>query len=141
MILTDVNILVHAYRRDAELYEPLRQWLEEAMNAIEPLGVSDFISSAFVRIVTNPRIYPDPSPMEPALSFIELVRTAPSSVVIYPGPGHWQIFANLCRATNAQGNLVPDAYFASLAIESGSEWISMDRDFARFPGLRWRRPF
>jgi hypothetical protein len=41
---------------------------------------------------------------------------------------------------NATGALVPDAYFAALAIESGSEWVTADRDYARFPGLRWRHP-
>ena len=59
---------------------------------------------------------------------------------IAPGPRHWGIFAGLCRTTGVRGNLVPDAYLAALAIESGSEWISTDRDYARFPGLRWRHP-
>lgn len=46
----------------------------------------------------------------------------------------------LCREAGARGNLVPDAYLAALAIESGSEWITMDRNFSRFKGLRWRHP-
>jgi predicted nucleic acid-binding protein len=57
-----------------------------------------------------------------------------------PGPRHWKIFVDLCRATGARGNRVPDAYLAALAIESGSEWVTTDRDFARFEGLRWRYP-
>jgi predicted nucleic acid-binding protein len=60
---------------------------------------------------------------------------------VRPGPRHWQIFADLCRATNARGNLVADAYLAALAIEWDSEWVTADGDFGRFPGLRWRRPF
>jgi hypothetical protein len=50
------------------------------------------------------------------------------------------IFRDLCRAANAKGNLIPDAYLAALAIECGGEWVTMDREYARFPGLRWRSP-
>lgn len=57
-----------------------------------------------------------------------------------PGERHWEIFTRLCRSARARGNLVPDAYLAALAIESGTEWITTDRDYARFPGLRWRHP-
>ena len=57
-----------------------------------------------------------------------------------PGPRHWEIFARLCRESEARGNLVPDAYLAALAIESGCEWVTTDRDFSRFPGLRWKTP-
>ena len=65
----------------------------------------------------------------------------PHCTVVQPGARHFSIFEDLCRRANARGNLVPDAYLAALAIESGSEWITADGDFARFPGLRWRRPF
>lgn len=65
-------------------------------------------------------------------------RTAPS--LINPGPRHWEIFSKLCRIGGIKGNLVPDAFFAALAIESGSEWISTDRDYHRFPDLRVRHP-
>jgi predicted nucleic acid-binding protein len=61
-------------------------------------------------------------------------------VVIQPGERHWQIFNRLCIEADARGNLVPDAWFAALAIESGCEWITLDHDFARFPGLKWRVP-
>jgi predicted nucleic acid-binding protein len=59
---------------------------------------------------------------------------------VVPGVRHWEIFDRLCRAAGAKGSLVADAYLAALAIESGSEWITTDRDFSRFPGLRWRHP-
>jgi predicted nucleic acid-binding protein len=63
------------------------------------------------------------------------------AVTIAPGPRHWEIFSKLCREADARGNLVADAYLAALAIEFGSEWISTDGDYARFPALKWRRPF
>ena len=59
---------------------------------------------------------------------------------ILPGPRHYALFLDLCRRSNARGKLTPDAYLAALAIEHGCEWVSYDRDFARFPGLRWVHP-
>lgn len=65
----------------------------------------------------------------------------PECTVKPPGPRHWKLFTDLCRRAGAKGNLVPDAYLAALAIESGSEWITTDPDYARFPDLRWHHPF
>jgi predicted nucleic acid-binding protein len=76
-----------------------------------------------------------------ALVFVEALRAQPNCVLISPGPRHWPIFTGLCRAANARGNLIPDAYLAAAAIESGSELISTDRDFSRFTGVQWRPPF
>ncbi|MEK7270556.1 MAG: PIN domain-containing protein, partial [Planctomycetota bacterium] len=64
----------------------------------------------------------------------------PNCVLLSPGKRHWDIFSGLCRKAGAKGNLIADAYLAALAIETGSEWITTDRDFARFPGLKWRHP-
>ena len=61
-------------------------------------------------------------------------------MIVVPQQRHWDIFRKLCEQVNARGNLIPDAYHAALAIESGSEWITMDHDFSRFPGLRWSEP-
>ena len=96
--------------------------------------------SGFLRVVTNPRVFGQPTPMEAALDFAGLVRSQPNHVPVEPGQRHWDIFTGLCRSAGVKGNLVPDAYLAALAIESGSEWITTDRDFSRFPGLRWRHP-
>jgi hypothetical protein len=65
----------------------------------------------------------------------------PTCTLVQPGTRHWSVFDDLCRAASATGNLAQDAWFAALAVESGCEWITTDRDFARFPGLRWRPPF
>ena len=69
-----------------------------------------------------------------------MLRSKPNAVPVAPGERHWTIFERLCGTAGARGDLVPDAYFAALAIESGSEWITTDRDYSRFPGLRWRHP-
>lgn len=78
--------------------------------------------------------------MEKALAFTQELRDQPNCALINPGPRHWEIFSKLCRTGGIKGNLVPDAFLAALAIESGSEWVSTDRDYHRFPGLRVRHP-
>ena len=138
MRMPDVNILVYAHREDAAHHERSRAWLEAAMAGAETLGVSDTVLSGFVRVVTHPRVFQTPSPLDLALDFAERLRSSPSAVRVSPGERHWSIFTDLCRRANAKGNLVPDAWLAALAIETGGEWITTDREFARFPGLRWK---
>lgn len=141
MQLLDVNVLVYAFRKDVPEYDRYVAWMRELVNGDRAFGVPDIVLSGFLRIVTHPRIFSAPSPINEALAFADAVRESPVFVSLSPGPRHWGIFTGLCRSTGARGNLVPDAYLAALAIESGSEWITTDRDYARFPGLRWRLPF
>ncbi|GIW20575.1 MAG: hypothetical protein KatS3mg065_0871 [Chloroflexota bacterium] len=106
----------------------------------EPVAVSDLVLSGFVRVVTHPRVFDPPESADAAFAFADAVRAQPAAIRVAPGVRHWSIFTKLCRAAGVRGNLVPDAYLAALAIEIGAELISTDRDFARFPGLRWRHP-
>ncbi len=140
MFLVDVNILVYAHRTDAPMHAQYRDWLDEMINADAAYGMSDLVLSGFLRVVTHPRVFRDPTPLETALAFITEVRERPNCVAVAPGDRHWELFTRLCRAVGARGSLVPDAYLAAMAIESGTEWITTDRDYARFPGLRWRNP-
>jgi uncharacterized protein len=140
MILADVNVLVYAHRADLPDHQRYRAWLEEVLAGQAAYGLSELVLSGFLRLVTNPRVFKEPTPLEAALEFAEQVRTPAHALTISPGPRHWGLFVDLCRRASARGKLIPDAYFAALAIESGSEWITTDRDYARFPGLRWRHP-
>lgn len=140
MILPDVNVLVYAYREDTPVHEGCRQWLEATINGDSAFGLSDLVLSGFLRIVTHPRIFVPPSPPADAMRFVETLRSCPNRVAVTPGRNHWRIFRRLCDEAGARGNLVPDAFFAALAIEHGCEWITTDGDFARFRGLRWRHP-
>jgi len=103
-------------------------------------GMSPQVLGAVVRIVTHPRIFVPPTPLEEALAFANLLLDQPHCQAIHPGPRHWGIFRDVCQRARASGNLVQAAWFAALAIESGCEWITTDRDYARFEGLRWREP-
>ena len=141
MLLCDVNVLVYAHREDVANHRAYREWLEDVINGDQAYAVSDLVLSGFVRIVTHPKIFGRPSTPRDALAFSDQLRGQPGCVPVQPGPRHWDIFRRLCGASGAKGNLVPDAYLAALAIEAGCEWITTDRDFSRFPGLRWRLPF
>jgi uncharacterized protein len=140
LILVDVNVLVYAHRAESVDHLAYRRWIENVIGGDEPYRMSDVVLSSFLRIVTHPRIFVPPSPLVAALTFAEQIWSSPNCVPISPGPRHWELFTNLVRTVQARANLIPDAYFAALAIESDSEWITTDRDFSRFPGLRWRHP-
>lgn len=140
MILPDVNVLVYAYRVDAPDHEAFRAWLIGVVNHDAPFAVSGLVLSGFLRVVTHPKVFRTPSRIGDALAFTTAVRGAPGAVAVTPGSRHWEIFEDLCRDADARGNLVPDAYLAALAIECGCELCTTDRDFSRFPGLRWRHP-
>jgi len=140
VILPDVNVLVHAFREDSPRHGEMRSWLEGVIFSESSFGLSDLVLSGFLRVVTHSRVFDPPAPLDAALTFVETLRNLPNCVVVAPGVRHWAIFTRLSRESNARGNLVPDAYLAALAIESGSEWVSTDRAFGRFPGLRWTVP-
>jgi uncharacterized protein len=110
------------------------------LNGDRSFAISELVLSGFVRVATNPRIFEYPTPIQGALGFTEVIRTSGNCVIVRPGGRHWSIFNDLCQRAEARGNLVADAYHAALAIESGCEWITTDRDYSRFPGLLWRHP-
>ena len=140
MVLLDVNVLVYAHREDSRHHRAYLRWLEGLTNSDLPYGLSDLVLSGFLRVVTHPRVFTPPSPMAKALAFAQELRDQPNCTMIAPGPRHWDIFCRLCQTSEIKGNLVPDAFLAALAIESGSEWATADRDYHRFPGLRVLHP-
>jgi len=140
MLLFDVNVLIYAHRQDTERHAEYRTWLEHTLDEGEACAVSDSILSGCLRILTHPKVFLPPTPLAKALTYVRQLREHPNVTVLVPGRRHWAIFIELCATASVRGNLVSDAYHAALAIESGCEWITTDRDFARFPGLRRRHP-
>lgn len=140
MRLVDVNVLVYAFRADSPDHAAHRAWVQALAGSEEAYAVSDHVLAGFLRVVTHPRVFHPPTPSGPALAFVEAFRERPNAVPLAPGARHWGIFTRLCREVSARGNLVPDAWLAALAIESGCEFVTTDRDYARFPGLRWKHP-
>ena len=117
-----------------------RDWLTSVVNGEAAYGMSALVLSGFIRVLTNPKAFNVPTALDEAIAAADRLLAQSNCVLVLPGPMHWDIFVRLCREAGAKGNLVTDAYLAALAIESGAEWITTDRDFSRFPGLRWRHP-
>jgi toxin-antitoxin system PIN domain toxin len=140
VILLDVNVLVYACRKDASRHAEFRRWLLTVLGGTEPVGIASETLAAVVRIVTSDRIWKEPLRTADALAFCDAVRAAPATMLIEAGEGHWELFRAMCRDGDARGNLVADARLAALALEQGSVLMTTDRDFARFPRLRWRDP-
>jgi len=140
MRFADVNVLVDAHRPDGHRHEDVREWLEAARVASEPLGIPRQVASGFLRTVTHPRIFREPTPVDTALSFVDALYASPSVVAVQPEDRHWGIFTDLCLRLSLRGNDIPDAYLAALAIEQGATFVTSDRGFARFPDVRLVSP-
>lgn len=140
MRLVDVNVLVYAFREDAPHHTDVRQWLTGMIHSDEAYAVSDHVLAGFLRVATHPRVFRPPTPIDAALAFAHAFRNRQNAVLVTPGLRHWDIFTRMCANAQAVGNLIPDAWLAALAIEHGCEFVTTDRDYARFPELRCRNP-
>ena len=138
--MPDVNVLVYAHREDEGWHETYSNWLKSLIDGTEPFALSVLVAVGFLRIVTNRRIYEDPTPLPVALAAIEQITAHPRCRVAAPGATHLSDVMRLCRAVAATGTLVADAQHAALAIAQGCTWVTRDGDFARFEphGLRWQ---
>ncbi len=140
MLCVDVNLLVYAHRPESPDHVAYRAWLDTARKGAEPVGLPAVVASGFLRVVTHPRIFKEPTALITALDFVGVLQDSPAVVPVLPGARHWSIFSKLCREVDARGNAIPDAFLAAIAIEQGATWVSADRGFARYPGLRWVHP-
>ena len=140
MILADVNVLIYAFRADTAHHALSKSWLDAVVSGEAQFGVAPLALACAARIVTNPRIFVRPSPIEEVFDFCDTLLGQPHCEIVEPGQRHWAIFARLCREADIRGPLVADAWFAALAIERACTWVTFDRDYARFRGLDWRAP-
>ena len=140
MILADVNVLIHAFRKDSSDHQVCKPWLDRVVRGEARFGVSSGVLSAVVRITTNRRAFAHPSAIEEAFGFCDDLLSQPHCETVEPGERHWTIFRRICLEAGVRGPRVTDAWFAALAIEHGCTWITYNRDYARFPGLDWRTP-
>lgn len=140
MILPDVNVLIYAFRTDASHHATCNPWLTRVIADDARFGISPLALGALARLTTNPRSYPNPSTLDEVFRFTDYLLGQPHCQRVEPGERHWDIFKRLCIETDTRGARVTDAWYAALAIEWGCEWITFDRDYARFPGLKWAVP-
>ena len=140
MFLMDVNVLVYAHREDTPDHLAYREWLESIINGNAAYGYSELVLSGFLRVVTHPRVFEMPSALSSAVRFVNQIREAHHAVCLAPGPMHWKIFLQCIEQVDAKGNDIPDAYYAALAMEWNCEWVTTDKGFKRFKGLKVRHP-
>ena len=140
MRCVDVNVLVCAHRADVPEHSDYRPLLDQLANDDEPLGVPDVVLSGFVRVMTNRRVFTEPTNPRRAWAAVEALLAAPAVMQLRAGERHWSLFRQLADDIDARGNDVSDAYVAAYALENNATWLSADRGFARFHRLRWRHP-
>ncbi|MGH3504063.1 MAG: TA system VapC family ribonuclease toxin [Nocardioidaceae bacterium] len=140
MILLDANLLVYAYVVDYEQHRDAREWLEHQLVHAPRVGLPWPTLLAFVRLVTNPRLFPSPAAIADAWSQVESWLSAPRAWVPASGDRHQSILGRCLSVQGLGSNDVPDAHLAALALEHGLELATNDAGFARFPELRWFNP-
>ena len=140
MILVDANLLMYAYHTRAEQHRASRAWLESALSGTELVRFSWLTLWAFLRISTNRRVFERPLSASEAAVVVSSWLAVPMAGILEPGERHWEVLQGLMTQGQTSGPLIMDAALAALAIEHGATLHTTDRDFSRFPNLKWRNP-
>jgi hypothetical protein len=140
MIVPDANVLVYAYDRTSDLHRVARRWWESVLSGSEPIGIPWVVILAFVRLVTHPVLCENPMTIAQARQAVESWFRVDQVRLLAPGPATFDYFFDLLQQAGTGGNLSTDAMIAALAIEHGGSVYSTDRDFSRFPKVRWQNP-
>jgi hypothetical protein len=140
MILLDANLLIYAHVKSFPQHAQARGWLDAQLSGGGPVGLPWPSLLAFLRIVTNPRVFERPEPVAQAWRQVRSWLEADVVWIPQPTERHRDVLETLLSAPDVQANLVPDAHLAALAIEHGLLLCSTDGDFGRFAELRWQNP-
>ena len=140
MIVLDANILLYAYDAEAAQHRAARTYLELILSASDPVGIPIHSLSAFLRIMTHPGLRSVRLSLEETIEIVDEWIQLPHVRVLTPGEHHWLTLRRTLLEGHATGRLVTDAEIAAVTLEYGGEFQTNDRDFARFPGLRWKNP-
>jgi toxin-antitoxin system PIN domain toxin len=140
MIAVDANLLVYACAPTDERHEPAREWLNGAIDGTTPVAMPWESLVAFLRVVTNPRVFNPPAAMVDALDQVARWLASPNVWTPTPTPQHARYLAELITHHGLVGNDAHDAHLAALAISHGLQVASHDSGFARFPAARWFDP-
>jgi toxin-antitoxin system PIN domain toxin len=140
VILLDANLLIYAHVRTFQQHAAARQWLDQQLSGTARVGLPWSSLLAFLRIVTNARLFERPEPLEDAWKQVRAWLAAEPAWIPGPTDRHADVLGQVLAASGAQANLIPDAHLAALAIEHGLTLCSTDGDFARFGALKWSNP-
>ena len=140
MLCLDVNVLVYAHRADLPEHEQYAPLLAGWANGSEPIGLPGMVLSGFLRLVSNRRVFIEPTPTSAAWEFVDRIIQSRATVHLLAGPRHWSHVRTLAHDIDARGGDIADAYLAAYALDNNATLISADRGFARFGRVRWRHP-
>ncbi len=140
MIVVDANLLIYAYDTASTQHKQARSWLEEVFSGTETIGIPWQSIAAFLRVMTNPKLHGRQYSLNEATGIIEAWMAQSSVRILAPAEEHWLQFRRMIVGGSASGALVSDGEIAALTMEYGGILHTADRDFARFPGLRWVNP-
>ncbi|MEP6781181.1 MAG: type II toxin-antitoxin system VapC family toxin [Gemmatimonadaceae bacterium] len=140
MIVPDLNLLLYAVHKESPKHALAASWLEALLTGDEPVGLPWAVSLGFIRITTNPRVFPMPLPVDVALRLVDAWYDRRIVIAIDPGDQHWRVVRTLLTESGTAANLTSDAHLAALCIERGATLHTADADFGRFKGLRWMNP-
>lgn len=140
MIVVDANLLIYACDPTDARHDTARTWLEDVIAGPTPVALPWESLVAFLRVVTNPRIYDPPASTAEALDQVERWITAPNVWSPTPTPQHGRYLAELVAEHDLAAGDIHGAHLAALAISHGLRVASHDRGFARFPAARWFDP-
>lgn len=140
MIAPDANLLIYAYQSSSPFHRRARPWLQQILSGREPVGIPVLCLHAFLRFVTNPRIVEKPVELPGAMAIADSWLALPHVSILHPGDQHWRILEQLSAKVRLSGPQITDAAIAAIALEYGATIHTNDRDFARFPGLRFLNP-
>lgn len=129
----DVNILVAASRQDHAHHVPALTWLEDALASSaegRSLAVLPMVASGFLRLVTHPKVFKEPTPVDAALAFLRAVLDSPGVTLLALG-AEWAVFERLCGQLRLTGNAIPDAWIAAAAQHHHVHLVTFDKGFRK----------
>ena len=140
MIVIDVNLLIYAYDTTTPSHAEAKAWIEEVFSSSDAIGLPWQNIAAFIRVLTYPGLHGERFSRDQVLFIVDQWLAMPHMRALAPGERHWSLFREMLIKGDARGKLTSDAALAALTIEYGGVLHTTDRDFARFPGLRWVNP-
>ena len=140
MIAIDANLFLYASDTSAAHHQASRRWLENTLSSEETVGIAWAVVLAFLCVGTNPRIRKNAFTLQEAVDIVADWFERPNVTLLNPGERHWEILREVMTKGQARGPQITDAHLAALAIEHGATLATTDRDFARFPGLKFFNP-
>lgn len=140
MKLVDLNVLLYIVNRDSVHHLAALDWWEETLRRDEPIALTWIVLLGFLRLSSNPAIFPRPLEADVALGKVGTWLSLAQTRLVRETDDHWHILSSLLDQTGAAGNLTTDGHLAALAISHGATLVSFDSDFSRFSSLRWESP-